>query len=158
MCMISPHIAITLQFLYLLITTYMFLLPSQWFNYFFFFTKITSKGTASGPQVIFTISLLFIKRYLLLPSLVFSVSSEALSRLDELHRNRYQSKCHSSSLSEADVHSDVDNSSVVSEPAYFPVSQRKYYEISFLYIKVFSFTFHFYSFFLRTINPLLSII
>ncbi|KAI5745610.1 hypothetical protein M8J76_012662 [Diaphorina citri] len=50
------------------------------------------------------------------------VSSEALSRLDELHRNRYQSRCHSSSFSEADVHSDVDNSSVVSEPAYFPGS------------------------------------
>lgn len=109
-----------------------------------FFTKITSKGTASGPQVIFTISLLFIKRYLLLPSLVFSVSSEALSRLDELHRNRYQSKCHSSSLSEADVHSDVDNSSVVSEPAYFPVSQRKYYEIFFPFLSFFfSLTFTF---------------
>uniref|UniRef100_A0A8D9AV25 Uncharacterized protein n=1 Tax=Cacopsylla melanoneura TaxID=428564 RepID=A0A8D9AV25_9HEMI len=50
------------------------------------------------------------------------VSSDALSRLDELHRNRYQSRCHSSSFSEADVHSDVDNSSVVSEPAYFPGS------------------------------------
>lgn len=58
-------------------------------------------------------------------SLSFSVSSEALSRLDELHRNRYQSRCHSSSFSEADVHSDVDNSSVVSEPAYFPVSRSK---------------------------------